>query len=137
MLNYIPEFIDVLTKDGWKEVQSLKISKVGNVLKINEDNKIEFLPIKGISKYAYEGPLLEIYTETCCTYLKPSSFVLCKDGLVKGKDLKKGDYLKRYHEGHKILRLKEVLWKGTLYNLSFNDDYFLPVKFKDDYYLIK
>jgi hypothetical protein len=136
MLSFIPEFIEILSSEGWIEVKNYTLKSRLPILTFDNQKKISYLPIMGTSTYDYKGPLLEIETESCLMYTKPTSWILSDGELVKSKELVKGSNIDRYHMSHEIVKMNIGEWEGKLYRLDFKDNVTIPVKFQNDYYII-
>lgn len=134
MNNFIPDFIEVLTTEGWLELKDYR--QRNPVLVLNKELRPSYIIPRVYSKYSYQGPLIEIETETCQIFLKPSSKILV-DGLSKKvKELSKKDMLSRYYLGHKIDKLTHGYWDGNVHSLFFGEELYLPIKFEKDYCLL-
>jgi len=133
---FIPEFIEILTEEGWIEIQHF--SNKGRVLTLTPEFKIQYLAPIYYSDYKYNGPLLEIETDCFITYTKPSSFIQKEKEIDKCRNLKKGDHLRKYNLYSRIEHVLEYAWEGQLFSLSFkNKDYsLLPIRFEKDYCLL-
>lgn len=136
MLSFIPEFIEILSSEGWIEVKQYRLKSRLPILTLDSSNKINYVPIMGTSTYDYKGPLLEIETESCLMYAKPTSWIQSDGELVKAKELRIASKIDRYHLGHEVLKVNIGEWEGKLYRLDFKEDVVIPVKFQNDYYLI-
>lgn len=132
--SYIPSFMEVLTNQGWLEVSHYNTENT--LLVVSYDFKTLLLKPKEFSNYLYKGPLLEIDTDSCRTYIKPSVKVLSNNKICKAKELHKGDKLDRYHMFSKIEHIECGEWEGKLFSIFFGEPVYLPIKFDKDYCLI-
>lgn len=131
---YIPEFMEVLTDSGWLELSHY--NPKGSVLVMTNQFKLGYIKPKQYSSYNYNGLLIEIETDSCFTYIKPSVSVLTNDKPCKAKDLKKGDLLNRFNMWSKIDKITPGEWNGKLFSLFFGEELYLPVRFEKDYCLL-
>lgn len=134
MNNFIPDFLEVLTTEGWMELTQYK--KRNPIMVLNKNLDHSYIIPKVLSSYDYKGPLLEIETETCTTFLKPSSKILVNGETKSAKDLRKNESLSRYHLGHKIESIQAGQWEGKLLSFFFGEELYLPIKFEKDYCLL-
>jgi hypothetical protein len=133
MNNFIPEFIEVLTQDGWVSIKDY--NPQSTLLLLDSEYKTGYLKPKVYSKMNYNGPLLEIETDTCKVYSKPSGQLLCNNVNTKAKLIKKGDLINRRFMWHRVENITTGEWQGTMYSLFFGESLFLPLKFEFDYWL--
>lgn len=131
---YIPSFMEVLTNDGWLPLN--EYNPKGSVLVITPKFKLGYLQPKEYSNYNYKGVLLEIETDSCLTYIKPSTSVLTNDKPCKAKLLKEGDLLNRFNMWSKIDKISSGEWEGKLISLFFGEELYLPIRFENDYCLL-
>lgn len=131
---YIPSFIEILTPDGWLEIQDF--NPKASVLVISPNFKTCYLKPKEFSNYNYQGTLMEIETDSCLIYIKPSVKVLTNDCPKKAKELIRGDLLNRFNMWSKIDNVTQGQWEGRLFSLFFGEELYLPIKFDNDYCLI-
>lgn len=134
LLSFIPGFMEVLSDAGWIELSNY--NPKGSVLVLNKDFKIGYLIPKSYSNYNYRGTLMEINTESCLIYCKPSVSILVNDAKVKSRDIKKGQLLNRFNMWSKVESIHPGEWEGKLYGLFFGEEVYLPVKYNDDYCLL-
>lgn len=134
MNNFIPEFMEVLTTQGWIEIS--KYRSEDKICLLSHNFKVGYLKPKLISQYNYNGDLLEIKLDNFTTYCKPSSKLLSNGKSVKGKDLRKGNTLDKVFMGSRIENITTGQWQGKMFELFFEYDLFMPVKFENDYCLI-
>lgn len=134
MNNFIPEFMEVLTTEGWMELKDYK--QRNPLFVLNKEFKYTYLIPKVYSKYTYNGPLLEIETESCQTFLKPNSKILIDGTPKKVKDIRKHDLLSRFYLGHRVDKVTEGIWEGNLHSLFFGEELYLPIRFEKDYCLL-
>lgn len=133
MNNFVPDFLEVLTSEGWVELKHY--NKTNKILLLNHNYKTGYLKPELVSLYPYKGVLLEVETDSCMVYLKPSSQLLCDDEIKKAKDLKKGDLINKRFMWNKIEKISEGEWQGTLINLFFGMNLLMPTRFENDYWL--
>lgn len=133
MNNFIPEFLEILTQEGWISLD--KYNKECPILLLNKDYKTGYAKPKIFSATKYKGELIEFETDSCRVYAKPSSVFLCNDSPVKAKDAKKGDLLNRRYMWHRIEHIERGEWEGNIHSLFFGESLYLPLKFEFDYWL--
>jgi hypothetical protein len=133
MNNFIPDFLEVLTAEGWIPLN--QYNKECPVLLLNRNYRTGLLKPKAYSITHYKGQLIEFETDSCKVYAKPSSAFLCNDLPTKAKDAKKGDLLNRRYMWHRIEHVERGDWEGNLTSLFFGEDLYLPLKFEFDYWL--
>lgn len=132
-MNFIPEFKQVLSSDGWIDIgqyyRSLK--RHSNDILVIKDNRCIFTCPRSFSEMYYNGPMLEFSTDSSRVILKPNS--------VLDKELSlyvRGDTFKKYYSHQEVLRKESVLWEGSLFSLYFGTNVLLPIKFENDYILL-
>ena len=131
--NFIPEFIEILTTDGWIEIGKFNFKLP--LLTILED-KAEYMSPKMFSHYIYEGELIEITTEKYSIFLNPSSCLLVNQTTQEVSKIKKGDKLDKYYLYQETVQVKKDEWQGRVFSLQFNQSVLLPIKFEGDYSLL-
>lgn len=131
---YIPSFMEVLTPDGWLEIQNF--NPKSSVLVISPNFKTAYLKPKEYSNYFYQGVLIEIDADTSLMYVKPSVKVLTNDKPKKAKEITKGDLLNRFNMWSRVEHTTPGQWEGKLFSLFFGEELYLPVKFDNDYCLL-
>lgn len=133
-INFIPEFKQVLTRDGWVEIgdyyDGIKKSPL-EVLVIYK-NKCVYVCPKSFNQSFYQGVLIELITDTSRVILKPSNIIEGK----KIKEFRTGDRLSSYFMFQTIEKINRVLWEGNQYSLFFGKNVLLPIKFENDYILL-
>lgn len=132
----MPDFLEILTDNGWLELSKFRMTYPIHLCRITPDQKVIKETPYQFSKYFYDGPLLEIETDHCTVYLKPSSYVITDKGSQRAEELTRGDQLVKYHMSHKIEKINHGVWKGNVCSFKFNSDNYLPIKFEKDYILI-
>ena len=143
--NFIPDFIEILTDVpnvhnvesnhcGWTEVKDY--FNKHRVLVLDKDLKTKWIIPKVVSKVPYNGRLIEVESDSCTMYFKPSSFVLSGDGVKKSKELDRKDNLTRRYFYQKVEKIKDGMWEGNMYALFFGEPCYLPVRFERDYCLM-
>ena len=134
MLNtFIPEVMDVLTDAGW--VSLSHYNPKTSVLVMTNDFKTGYLKPKVYSDYKYQGPLVEIITDSCTLYCKPNVSLLTNGIPCQAKDLKKGVLLNRFNMWTKIESVSTGKWEGKMSSFFFGEEIYLPVKYDTDYCL--
>lgn len=133
--SYIPSFMEILTCEGWAEID--KYNNKDTVLILNPDFKIFYIRPKEFSNYHYKGELVQIESEVATFYVKPNVQLHTSCGIKKAKELIKGDLLSKYYMWNKVSSTTRGEWEGKLYSIFFGEDCLLPVKFEQDYCLIK
>lgn len=131
---YVPDFIEVLSDAGWIELKDY--NPKGSVLVLDTKFKLGYLKPKQYSDYNYTGVLIEVETDSCTTYFKPSVSVLTNDKPCKAKELKQGDLLNRYNMWSRIDKINQGEWNGRLISLFFGEQLYLPIRFERDYCLL-
>lgn len=131
---FIPSFMEVLTDSGWLELSHY--NPKGSVLVITPKFKLGYLKPLQYSDYNYSGSLVEIETDSCTLYVKPSVSVLTNDKACKAKELQKGDLLNRFNMWSKVDKINYGQWEGKLISLFFGEELYLPVRFEKDYCLL-
>lgn len=134
MNNFIPDFMEILTEEGWVPLN--QYNSKNRVLLLNSNYRTGYLKPKVVSKRDFKGSLLELTTESMTLYLKPSSKILVNDTLVKAKDIKKGDKLNKRYVWNKVEKIDAGEWEGRLFSLFFGEDLLMPIKFEFDYCLL-
>lgn len=133
--NFIPEFTEILTSEGWVEIGHCNFKLP--ILLIRE-GKLLYLKPKMFSSYEYLGELIEIETERCCIFLKPSTVLSVNETLKKAERIKKGDLLDKYYLFQEVVKIQKGLWEGKVYSIQFETPLLslLPIKFEQDYSLL-
>ncbi len=134
MNEFIPEVLDVLTESGWINLSHYN-PKAG-ILVMTPDFKMGYLKPKVYSDYTYSGPLVEIITDSCILYCKPSVSLLTNDIPCKAKDLRKGNLLNRFNMWTRIESVSTGEWRGKMTSLFFGETVYIPVKYDTDYCLL-
>lgn len=134
MNNFIPDFMEILTEEGWVQID--QYNSKNRVLLLNSNYKTGYLKPKVVSKRDFKGGLLEVTTESMKLYLKPSSKILVNDQLIKAKEIRKGDKLNKRYVWNRVERIDSGEWEGRLFSLFFGEDLLLPIKFEFDYCLL-
>lgn len=138
-MNFLPEFVQVLTRDGWvdlSEWMNLQGKAKATPVCLLYQEKLIYQPPTQYSKIYYSGPLLRLETQNSDVIIKGATTILTQRGHVKGKELEAGDHLRRYHMSQIIEKIERVTWEGPMYHLFFGEDVLLPVKYDSDYTLI-
>lgn len=133
MNNFIPEFIEVLTPDGWVSIKDY--NPQSTLLVLDNNYKSGYLKPKIYSRMDYLGPLVEIETDSCKMYSKPSSQLVCNNEKLKAKQVKKGDLINRRYMWHRVENIATGEWQGGMHSLFFGESLYLPLKFEFDYWL--
>lgn len=133
--NFIPEFTELLTSEGWIEIDKCNFKQPILVIR---GKKVLYLKPKIFSSYVYKGELIEIETERCSIYLKPSTVIIVNEIPTKVDLVRKGDLLDKYFMYQEVVTTKKIVWEGKVYSIKFEDDTlsFLPIKFEQDYSLL-
>lgn len=133
--NFIPEFTEILTSEGWLEIGHCNFKLP--ILLIRE-GKLLYLKPKIFSSYDYCGELIEIETERCRIFLKPSAILSVNESLKKADLIKKGDLLDKHYLYQEVVKTQKGLWEGKVYSIQFETPLLslLPIKFEHDYFLL-
>jgi hypothetical protein len=133
--NFIPEFTEILTSEGWLEISKCNFKQP---ILLIRNGKLVYLKPKLFSSYLYKGDLVQIETESCSIFLKPSTIIWVNDKPKKANLVRKGDYLDKYFLHQEVVKTHTGLWEGKVYSMQFETDLLclLPIKFEQDYSLI-
>lgn len=134
MNEFIPDVLDVLTESGWINLSHYN-PKAG-ILVMTPDFKMGYLKPKVYSDYNYSGPLVEIITDSCILYCKPSVSLLTNNIPCKAKDLRKGNLLNRFNMWTRIEKVSTGEWEGKMTSLFFGETVYIPVRYDSDYCLL-
>lgn len=133
MLNFIPQFKQVLTREGWLDIDGYyeAVKKSPIEILVIHNKRCHYAIPKSFSQNFYQGILIELITDTSRVILKPSNKFD-----KKVKELRIGDRLDNYFMFQTIEKINKVLWEGNQYSLFFGEPVLLPVKFENDYILL-
>lgn len=133
-MQLIPGFNQILTREGWVEIQDyynmLKRSPVQSLI-IYKGHCIYACP-KSFSSTHFHGTLVELLTDTSRIILKPST----KTSTKKVGQFNKGERIEKYFGYQTVEKREEVLWQGNQLNLFYGEPVLLPLKFENDYILL-
>lgn len=133
-MQFIPGFKQVLTRDGWINIEDYynRLKRAGvQILVLYKGRCIYTDPISFAQTY-YKGLMKEITTDTSRVILEPSVKLIEKTT----NELVKGDRLERVHLFQVIEKIDSVMWEGNRFCLTFPKPVLIPVKFESDYILI-
>lgn len=131
--NFIPEFTEVLTSEGWVEVSKCNF-KVPLLTIL--DNQASYKRPKMFSFYEYKGDLMEVETDSCVIYLKPSTILIVNESPKRIDLVKKGDLLDKHFLYQEVISVKKGEWQGKVYSIKFDIPCVMPIKFEKDYSLL-
>lgn len=133
--NFIPEFTEILTSEGWIEVGHCNFKLP---LLLIRNGKLLYLKPKMFSSYDYKGDLVQIETESCSIFLKPSTTLMVNEKPKRADFIKKGDHLDKYFLHQEVVKTHTGLWEGKVFSIKFETDLLslLPIKFEQDYSLL-
>lgn len=133
--NFIPEFTEILTSEGWVEIG---VCNFKQPILIVRGGKLLYLKPKVFSSYEYKGDLVQVETESCSIFLKPSTLLMVNEDLKRADLIKKGDRLDKYFLFQEVVKTHTGLWEGKVFSIKFETGLLslLPIKFEKDYSLL-
>lgn len=133
--NFVPEFTEILTSEGWVEIGHCNFKLP---LLLIREGKLLYLKPKMFSSYHYSGDLVEIETERCSIFLKPSTILLVNESTKRADMVRKGDLLDKYYLSQEVVKTHTGLWEGRVFSIQFETTLLslLPIKFEQDYSLL-
>ena len=133
--NFIPEFTEILTSEGWIEIGMCNFKQPILVIR---KHKLLYVKPKMFTSYDYRGELVEVETENCSIFLKPSALIIVNEKPKRADLLRKGDLLDKYFLHQEVVKTHTGVWEGKVFSLKFETDLLslLPIKFEQDYSLL-